>query len=195
MQKSLDAKLDDIRANPNSDAFIIAYAADSDMSGGVATFEPNYSIQMYCETLVDLVEQAKIDILLTSVSSMDILAREKRCFDDSTVTPAIRSNDTTDLWGARGAKYASEPSRPFATATIEEGQYGTLLPTSDQTPDVDLGLYSVTFNNDLDADWFHSRRSKTSGSRPPRRSSGIFSKSSTQTSRTVGFPPKIFLRT
>ena len=154
MQKSLDVKLDDIRTNRNSDAFIIAYAADSDMSGGVATFEPNYSIQMYCETLVDLIEQAKIDILLTSVSSMDILAREKRCFDDSTVTPAIRSNDTTDLWGARGARYASELSRPFATATIEEGQYGTLLPTSDQTPDVDLGLYSVTFNNDLDADWF-----------------------------------------
>ena len=154
MQKSLDVKLDDIRTNPNSDAFIIAYAADSDMSGGVATFEANYSIQMYCETLVELIEQAKIDIILTSVSSMDILAREKRCFDDSPVTPAIRSNDTTDLWGARGANYANEPSRPFATATIEEGQYGTLLPTSDQTPDVNLGLYSVTFNNDLDADWF-----------------------------------------
>ena len=154
MQKSLDTKLDDIRNNADSDAFVIAYAADSDMSGGVATFAPGYSVQMYCETLADLVEQAKLDILLTSVSTMDILAREKRCFDNSPVTPAIRSNDTTDIWRARGAGYMHELSRPHATTTIEESQYGTLLPSPDQTPDVDLGLYSVTFNNDLDADWF-----------------------------------------
>ena len=37
MTKSLDNRLTDIRENPNSDAFIIAYAADPDMSWGVAT--------------------------------------------------------------------------------------------------------------------------------------------------------------
>lgn len=154
MNKSLDTKLTDIRNNTNSDAFIIAYAADSDMSKGVATLtDSNPSIVAYCEELAELVEQAKIDILLTSVSSMDFLAREKRLFDTSSVTPAIRANDTTDLWDARGAEYTSLPSRPFATTTIEEAQYGTLIPAPDQKPDIDLGLYSVTFNNNLDADW------------------------------------------
>ena len=69
------------------------------------------------------------------------------------VTPAVRANDTTDLWDATGAEYTSLPSRPFASPTIEEAQYGTLLPKPDQKPDIDLGLYSITFNNNLDTDW------------------------------------------
>ena len=39
MQKSLDTKLADIRQNPQSNAFIIAYAADSDMARGLATLD------------------------------------------------------------------------------------------------------------------------------------------------------------
>ena len=154
MKKSLDAKLADIRNNSNSDAFIIAYAADPDMSKGLATLtDATPSIQAYYDDLVDITEQAKIDVLLTSVSTMDVLAREKRLFDTSPVTPAVRANDTTDLWDATGAEYTSLPSRPFASPTIEEAQYGTLLPKPDQKQDIDLGLYSVTFNNNLDTDW------------------------------------------
>ena len=154
MKKSLDVKLADLCGNSNSDAFIIAYAADPDMSKGLATLtDATPSIQAFYDDLTDLIEQAKIDVLLTSVSTMDVLAREKRLFDTSPVTPAVRANDTTDLWDATGAEYTSLPSRPFATPTIEEAQYGTLLPKPDQKPDIDLGLYSVTFNNNLDADW------------------------------------------
>ncbi|MCY3684108.1 MAG: hypothetical protein OXH16_22145 [Gemmatimonadetes bacterium] len=154
MKKSLDTKLADIRSNPNSDAFIIAYAADPDMSKGIATLtDATPSIQAYYDDLVDITEQAKIDVLLTSVSTMDVLAHEKRLFDTSPVTPAVRANDTTDLWDATGAGYTSLPSRPFASPTIEEAQYGTLLPKPDQKPDIDLGLYSITFNNNLDTDW------------------------------------------
>jgi hypothetical protein len=155
MQKTLDAKLADIRQNSRSDAFIIAYAADSDMARGLLTLdERSRSIQAYCEELTTIVEQGKIDILLTSVANMDILARGERLFDHSPVTPAIRANDTTDIWKVRGATYADHPSKPFATTTIEEAQYGTLNPAPDQQPDVDLGLYSVTFNNDLEADCY-----------------------------------------
>ena len=154
MKKSLDAKLADLCNNSNSDAFIIAYAADPDMSKGLATLtDATPSIQAFYDDLTDLIEQAKIDVLLTSVSTMDVLAREKRLFDTSSVTPAVRANDTTDLWDATGAAYPSLPSRPFASPTIEEAQYGTLLPQPDQKPDIDLGLYSITFNNNLDTDW------------------------------------------
>ncbi len=162
MKKSLDTKLADIRSNPNSDAFIIAYAADPDMSKGLATLtDATPTIQAYYDDLTDLTEQAKIDVLLTSVSTMDVLAREKRLFDASTVTPAVRANDTTDLWDATGAAYPTLPSRPFASPTIEEAQYGTLLPQPDQKPDIDLGLYSITFNNDLDTDWLSMMQFKT----------------------------------
>ena len=162
MKKSLDTKLADIRTNPNSDAFIIAYAADPDMSKGLATLtDATPTIQAYYDDLTDLTEQAKIDVLLTSVSTMDVLAREKRLFDASTVTPAVRANDTTDLWDATGAAYTTLPSRPFASPTIEEAQYGTLLPQPDQKPDIDLGLYSITFNNDLDTDWLSMMQFKT----------------------------------
>lgn len=162
MKKSLDTKLADIRSNPNSDAFIIAYAADPDMSKGLATLtDATPTIQAYYDDLTDLTEQAKIDVLLTSVSTMDVLAREKRLFDASTVTPAVRANDTTDLWDATGAAYPTLPSRPFASPTIEEAQYGTLLPQPDQKPDINLGLYSITFNNDLDTDWLSMMQFKT----------------------------------
>jgi orotidine-5'-phosphate decarboxylase len=154
VEKSLDTKLTDIRNNSDSNAFIIAYAADPDMSWGVATLPGGTSIQTFCDGLADLVEQAKIDILLTSVSSMDILARERNIFEASPVTPAVRANDTSDLWATRGGSYQQFPSRPFATTTIEEAQFGSLLPELDHQPDVNLGLYSVTFNNDLDADWY-----------------------------------------
>jgi len=153
MIKTMDAKLDEIRENPNSNAFIICFAADADMGGGLHPFAGiDPSLAAFHDTLGKLIKQAKLDILLTSVSAMDTLARDQRLFDDSPVTPSIRANDATDIWLGHIANYTQSPSRPFTTTTIEEAQYGTLLPEEGQTPDVNLGLYSLTFNNDLDAD-------------------------------------------
>ena len=161
MQKSLERKLHDIRTSPNSNEFILCYAADPDMGAGLRPIVNSHaSLKAYHEELAAIVEQANLDILLTSVSTMDVLARDKRLFDDSPVTPAIRANDTTDIWHVRGGSYTTFPSRPFATTTIEEAQYGTLLPQPGQTPDVNLGLYSITFNNDLETDWFALERLK-----------------------------------
>jgi hypothetical protein len=155
MEKSMDLKLKDIRTNPDSKAFILCYAADPDMGGGLRPVGDSYpSLRVYHEQLAALVRQAKLDIMLTSVSAMDFLARELRLFDDSPVTPAIRANDATDIWGMTGSNYRDQPSRPFATTTIEEAQYGTLSPAHGQRPDVNLGLYSLTFNNDLAADCY-----------------------------------------
>lgn len=161
MQKAMDLKLQDIRTNPNSQEFIICYAADPDMGAGMAPIVGGYpSLRAYHESLAALVEQAKLDIMLTSVSAMDVLAREWRVFDNSPVTPSIRANDATDIWSGRGFTYAKQPSRPFTTTTIEEAQYGTLFPKPGQQPDVNLGLYSLTFNNDLETDWFALERLK-----------------------------------
>lgn len=151
--KTLDHKLGNLVADPSADDFIICYAADPDMGGGLRpTIAQGVEPAQWRDEMAEMVEAADVDILLASISTMDILARDRKIFADSPVTPAIRANDTTDIWHVRGGSYASLPSRPFATATVNEAMYGTLQPDPDQEIDVPLGLWSVTFNNDLDAD-------------------------------------------
>ena len=75
-------------------------------------------------------------------------------YDNSPITPAVRANDTTDIWLAGGSgRYGEQPSRPFRTATIDHIQCGKAECSADERRlGADLGLYSVTFNNDVDLD-------------------------------------------
>jgi len=75
-------------------------------------------------------------------------------FKNSAVTPAARANDTTDVWAVRHGCYTCEPSQPFRSATIDHIQCGQVEcdRTSDDFPGANLGLYSVTFVNDLERD-------------------------------------------
>src|SRR5260221_1595193 len=90
-----------------------------------------------------------VDIMLMSASSNEALTIQRRIFDKSPVTPAARANDTTDIHIVRGARYPSQPSLPFRTATLDHIQCGHLdcLP-QERALGADLGLYSITFNND-----------------------------------------------
>ena len=81
-----------------------------------------------------------VDIMLMSASTAERLSNEG-LFKGSEVTPAIRLNDTTDIWSARGGRYKEEPSRHHRTARIDQAKQIT-----------DLGLYSVTFSNQRDID-------------------------------------------
>ena len=58
------------------------------------------------------------------------------------IKPVIRANDTTDIWRHRGATHHHKPSRPFRTANLKRVKENL----------TDLGLYSITFTNDLEAD-------------------------------------------
>ena len=79
--------------------------------------------------------------------------RERELFRNSAVKPAIRANDATDIWRCRGAVYHNSPSRPFRSASLSHVMYGAAEPLPEhQIVGTDLGLYSVTFNNDLEAD-------------------------------------------
>ena len=102
----------------------------------------------------EIVEQQLVDILLMSVSNSDALAVDERLFDDSPITPAIRANDTTDIWlvGSQ-ASYARQPSLPFRTAVLDEAMEADGgRPFTLPGPRVDLGLYSITLNNDATLD-------------------------------------------
>jgi hypothetical protein len=159
--KSLDAKLADIHANASSKGFILADAKDADMAFGIAApgRSPEHAdggfrtLADYRELIRQNVAQGLIDIMLMSVSTSEILTIRERIFDASPVTPAIRANDTTDIHVGRGASYALQPARPFRTALLDHAQCGRLCGDDSQRHlGANLGLYSVTFNNDLQLD-------------------------------------------
>lgn len=158
-------KLERLRANPGCGDFILADAKDADMAWGAASPGPRdrrhpsagyVSLPEFIEQIRAIVEQGYVDIMLASASVMDRLAHHDRLFDTTGVTPAVRMNDTTDVWAVRGGGYHRQPSRPFATAYIDEVQFGSLTRPQGATeaaePVVNLGLYSMTFNNDVERD-------------------------------------------
>lgn len=163
-QKSLDAKIARIRANPyQAKDFILADAKDADMAFGMAApgQSPEYygheakfrSLDEFRELIRENVRQGLVDIMLMSASTNEVLAIHERLFDGSTVTPAARANDTTDIHVVTGSIYKDLPSRPFRTATIDHILCGKVdCVPGEAVTGADLALYSCTFNNDLEKD-------------------------------------------
>jgi hypothetical protein len=162
MKPSLVKKLKQIREKPSSREFILADARDADMAWGVMSPGKVYpppaqgaryrTMPEFHEQIRAVARQGMVDIVLASHSTMSLLAHRERLFDSLEVTPAVRINDTTDVWATRGNQYRKYPSAPFASGFIEEAQYGSLAAEHRGEPVVNLGLYSVTFNNQLPAD-------------------------------------------
>jgi hypothetical protein len=82
------------------------------------------------------------------------LAIKEGRFRASPVTPAARANDTTDIWAVRQGAYTKGPAQPFRSATIDHIQCGQVECQRDgsEFPGANLGLYSVTFVNELEPD-------------------------------------------
>ena len=163
MTKTLDEKLKRIIVDPSADDFILADAKDGDMGFGLAAPGENSaedrdrlpfrSLEQYRTSMREITRQGLVDIMLMSASTSEQLTIIERLFDNSTVTPAVRANDTTDIWLGLSGSYGSEPSRAFRTATIEQIQCGQLeCEPKERQLGADLGLYSITFNNDRDLD-------------------------------------------
>jgi hypothetical protein len=162
--KRLDEKLARIRAGRYSRSdFIIADAKDPDMGPGLAGLGPKLAADgswtryrtraEFLDQIRAIVRQDIVDVMLLSASNLEILA-EEGLFADSAVKPAIRANDTTCIWRVRGGRYEKAPSRPFRTPLLSRVMHGTVVPAPAGVPltGTDLGLYSVTFNNDIAAD-------------------------------------------
>ena len=170
MNKSLDEKIARIRAGKATDQdFILADAKDADMAFGITAPGPQtgrcrhpYNESEGCwKTLPDyldqiraIIKQGLVDIVLLSASNLERLAMNEGLFANSPITPAARANDTSDIWVVRGGKYPSKPSRSFRSASLQHIKYGSLA-AADSTAvrGADLGLYSITFTNDLE--WDH----------------------------------------
>lgn len=163
MEKSLDRKLAAIHADPNCREFILADAKDADMAFGIGApgqspemhaSELRFkSLEQYRDQIRAIARQGVVDIMLMSASTNHRLTIEERLFDDSHVTPAIRANDTTDVHIARGSHYAEHPSHPFRSASLDHAMCGHLdCRPEERHLGANLGLYSVTFNNDFSHD-------------------------------------------
>jgi hypothetical protein len=159
--KSLDQKIANIHADPHgSKDFILADAKDADMAAGLAAPGMDArtgkirSLAEYRDQMREITRQGLVDIMLMSASTSEQLTIRERLFDNSAVTPAARANDTTDIHLMAGGTYASAPSRPFQSTTIDHIQAGKLDPTpSERSRGANLGLYSITPNNNLDFDF------------------------------------------
>jgi hypothetical protein len=143
----LDDKLARIRGGSYRPSdFIIADAKDPDMGPGLhavgsAFGEPRFKTRAeFLDSIEAIVKQDVVDIMLTSVSNLESLVK-RNVFAGTGVKPVIRANDTTDVWRHRGASFHNQPSRPFRTASLKHVK-----------PLTDLGLYSITFTNDIEAD-------------------------------------------
>ena len=164
MQKTLDAKLARIRSPAATRDFILADAKDADMAYGLSApgRSPEHhagearfkSLDDYRQQIREIVQQGIVDIMLMSVSTSDVLTIQERLFDRSTITPAIRANDTTDIWLAAGSgRYSSQPAQPFRTARLDHAMCGHEDCADDERRvGANLGLYSITLNNDVQLD-------------------------------------------
>lgn len=163
--KSLDEKLARIHADPHrATDFILADAKDADMalSIGAPGRSPerwpdgeirHRTLAEFRNLIVEIVEQDMVDIMLMSASTSELLTIQQRLFDSSRVTPAARANDTTDIHIVRGGRYASQPSLPFRTATLDHIQCGKVsCKPEERAMGANLGLYSITFTNDAERD-------------------------------------------
>jgi hypothetical protein len=159
MQKSLDARLHRIIHDSSAEDFIIADAKDGDMGLGIAAPGVNReadtdrfryrSLESYRQSIREITQQGLVDIMLMSASTSEQLTIVEQSFDESLVTPAVRANDTTDIWLGETGAYKRQPSRSFHTATIDHIQSGRAdCSAKERELGANLGLYSITFNND-----------------------------------------------
>ncbi len=159
--KKIDAKLRSIRAGNYTRAdFMLADAKDADMGGGIGmagprrrpdgTFDGLRTRREYLDAIKAVVAQDVVDIVLVSPSNLEVL-NEEGVFAQSGIQPAIRANETTDVWGGlRHGKYVARMSVPHRSAVLRRAMFGNA--GSGDVTGTDLGLYSITFNNDLEAD-------------------------------------------
>jgi DhnA family fructose-bisphosphate aldolase class Ia len=151
--RDLDRKLAKIKAGTYKPTdFILADAKDADMAFGLqapATYSGKgfgssgpgiyRTRQEFIGQMQTLIDQGQLDIMLTSVSNAEVLAKKPGNFKK--VTLGIRGNDASDIWSQRGTRYPATKSLPFSSVNFKKVRKFC-----------DLALYSLTFNNDVEHD-------------------------------------------
>ncbi len=158
----LDEKLARIRRDPSgAKDFLICDAKDPDMARGIAALglvrdaqghDRPQDRQGFLETVRAIVKQDIVDLMLLSALNLHKLAIEEELFAGSRMARAARVNDTSEIWLPRHGAYRASPSRPFRTADLSRVMHGGRPSRQGGVAGADLGLYSLTFTNDVEAD-------------------------------------------
>lgn len=152
----LETKLAAIRAG--GDEFILCDARDPDMARGIAALGvvrgPNgarrpANRQEFLATVRAVIAQDVVDLVLLSPLNLHAMAVVEGAFEGSAIARAVRANDTTEIWLGRHAAYRQSASRPFRSADLAR-----VLARDDAgaVRGADLGLYSITLVNEVEAD-------------------------------------------
>ena len=125
--------------------FIMTFAKDADLirgrsAPGLDDHGQMRSLGDYRADVARVIESDLADIVLTSLTTAEVLA-EQGSYGRSKATPAVRLNDPTDLWRVRGGSYADQPARPYRSLRLDAIK-----------PYANLGVYSMTFYNDVTQD-------------------------------------------
>ena len=150
--KLLDKKLKKIKNGTFTlRDFIIADAKDADMGFGIQApgnirdvkgIKTNNFLnhENYVKKIIKMTKSELVDVMLMSASTAEKTFK-MNLFKNSKVTPAIRFNDTSDIWSLRHGNYNKKFGYPFRTSRLD------LLKKY-----CSLGLYAITFCNDRDLD-------------------------------------------
>ncbi|WP_274631023.1 hypothetical protein [Arvimicrobium flavum] len=159
----LDDKLAAIRRDPSgSKEFLICDAKDPDMARGVNALglvrgadgrDRPQDRRGFLETVRAIVRQDIVDLMLLSPYNLHQLAIEEEFFTGSRMARAARVNDTSEIWLPRHGTYRATASKPFRTADLSRVMHGGRPPLANGVAGADLGLYSLTFTNDVEADY------------------------------------------
>ena len=158
----LDGKLARIRSGAYArNNFVLAAALDSENGPGIQGAGPARSgepgkwrtREEFIDGVEAVIKQDIVDIMLVSASNLErLVARD--AFAGTGVKPAIRANDATDIWVVRGSTLpeASRRGRSAPPRCRACARAGATPHPNAKIALTDLGLYSVTFSSDLDAD-------------------------------------------
>lgn len=152
-------------SNPQSlyNSPILVFAGDALAAGGLrglgrtqenGKWRPRRQAE-FLQLCRDLTTDGYIDGCLMTPSDAETLAVEERLFNSTPVTPMVRLNAETSIWSPRHGEYRRHLAQPFTTVQVDahapEAAYCTTLGDALECH-VRIGLYSITLNNDVDAD-------------------------------------------
>ncbi|HAZ62025.1 MAG TPA: hypothetical protein DCZ72_00205 [Armatimonadetes bacterium] len=139
---------------------IFVFAGDAQAAGGLrglgsvgrgpqARARNRAQFQDLCR---ELSRDGAIDGCLLSPADAEALAVDERFFDGIEVTPLVRTNAETWIWSPRHGSYGTATSRPFRTVEPRDAGFCREQICAAQDFNIRLGLYSITLNNDVEAD-------------------------------------------
>jgi hypothetical protein len=148
------------RADSLATSPIFVFAGDAQAAGGLRglgsiggpTTRRWRSRAEFLQLCRDLSRDGSIDGCLLTPADAEALAVGERFFDSCSVTPMVRANAETMIWNPRHGAYNRSLSRPFQTVNVPDAGFCRQQICAAQDFNIRLGLYSITLNNDTEAD-------------------------------------------